>query len=141
MPGHKRTQGKENVEYAAGDAEGFRYAYRTHFSDSFHKIFSKIFEEEADPFVSDIQVKLSLSFSEAVKGCTKDLSFDAFVPCDSCYVPSAFMLPGVFPEASAIPFGEGMVKGLKGQDLGGMDGEHICHRVDTLLHMDMEAYY
>ncbi|KAK7822593.1 chaperone protein dnaj 1 [Quercus suber] len=30
-------------------------------------------------------VKLSLSFSEAVKGCTKDLSFDAFVPCDSCY--------------------------------------------------------
>nr|POE73138.1 chaperone protein dnaj 1, mitochondrial [Quercus suber] len=81
----KRTQGKENVEYAAGDAEGFRYAYRTHFSDSFHKIFSEIFEEEADPFVSDIQVKLSLSFSEAVKGCTKDLSFDAFVPCDSCY--------------------------------------------------------
>ena len=33
-----------------------------------------------------------------------------------------------------------MAKGLKGQDLGGMDGEHICHRVDTLLHMDMEAY-
>lgn len=81
----KRTQGKENVEYAAGDAEGFRYAYRAHFSDSFHKIFSEIFEEEADPFVSDIQVELSLSFSEAVKGCTKDLSFDAFVPCDSCY--------------------------------------------------------
>ena len=37
------------------------------------------------------------------------------------------MLPGVFPEASAIPFGEGMAKGLKGQDLGGMDGKHICH--------------
>ena len=50
------------------------------------------------------------------------------------------MLPGVFPEASAIPLGEGMAKGLKGQDLGGMDGEHICHRVDTLLHMDMDAY-
>ncbi|GMY07009.1 chaperone protein dnaJ 1, mitochondrial isoform X1 [Fagus crenata] len=81
----KRTQGKENVGYDAGDAEGFRYAYRTHFSDSFHKIFSEIFEQETDPFASDIQVELSLSFSEAVKGCTKNLSFDAFVPCDSCY--------------------------------------------------------
>jgi hypothetical protein len=38
----KRTQGKENVGYDAGDAEGFRYAYRTHFSDSFHKIFSEV---------------------------------------------------------------------------------------------------
>lgn len=42
FPIKKRTQGKENVEYAAGDAEGFRYAYRTHFSDSFHKIFSEV---------------------------------------------------------------------------------------------------
>ncbi|WMV10991.1 hypothetical protein MTR67_004376 [Solanum verrucosum] len=29
-------------------------------------------------------VELSLSFSEAAKGCTKHLSFDADVPCDSC---------------------------------------------------------
>lgn len=80
----KRSQGPENVEYAAGDAEGFRYANRTHFSDSFHKVFSEIFEQETDNFASDIQVELSLSFSEATKGCTKNLSFDAFVPCDSC---------------------------------------------------------
>lgn len=38
----KRSQGPENVEYAAGDAEGFRYAYRTHFSDSFYKVFSEV---------------------------------------------------------------------------------------------------
>ncbi|KAG6648790.1 hypothetical protein CIPAW_07G169800 [Carya illinoinensis] len=67
----RRTQGSENVEYAGGGADGFRYAYRTHFSDSFHKIFS--------------EVELSLSFSEAAKGCTKNLSFDAFMPCDFCH--------------------------------------------------------
>ncbi|KAG2698846.1 hypothetical protein I3760_07G167200 [Carya illinoinensis] len=81
----RRTQGSENVEYAGGGADGFRYAYRTHFSDSFHKIFSEIFEHETDHFASDIQVELSLSFSEAAKGCTKNLSFDAFVPCDFCH--------------------------------------------------------
>ncbi|KAG6648801.1 hypothetical protein CIPAW_07G169800 [Carya illinoinensis] len=81
----RRTQGSENVEYAGGGADGFRYAYRTHFSDSFHKIFSEIFEHETDHFASDIQVELSLSFSEAAKGCTKNLSFDAFMPCDFCH--------------------------------------------------------
>lgn len=81
----KHSQGRENVDYAAGNADGFRYAYRTHFSDSFHKIFSEIFEQETDHFASDIQVELSLSFTEAAQGCTKNLSFDAFVPCDSCH--------------------------------------------------------
>ncbi|KAE8702192.1 chaperone protein dnaJ 1 [Hibiscus syriacus] len=41
----------------------------------------------------DIQTELLLSFSEAAKECTKDLCFDAFVPCDSCdgcgYPPNA----------------------------------------------------
>lgn len=32
----------EDVEYAAGDADGFRYTYRTHFSDSFQKAFSEV---------------------------------------------------------------------------------------------------
>ncbi|XP_052201656.1 chaperone protein dnaJ 1, mitochondrial isoform X2 [Diospyros lotus] len=74
----------EDVKYAAYDAEGFRSARRTHFSDSFHKIFSEIFEDEADNFASDLKVELTLSFAEAAKGCTKHLSFDATVPCDSC---------------------------------------------------------
>ncbi|XP_057974122.1 chaperone protein dnaJ 1, mitochondrial isoform X2 [Malania oleifera] len=81
----ERIRGSEKVEYSAGDSEGFRYAYRTHFSESFHKIFSEIFENETENLASDIQVELLLSFSEAAKGCTKHLSFDAFVPCDSCY--------------------------------------------------------
>ncbi|KAK9215963.1 hypothetical protein WN944_007970 [Citrus x changshan-huyou] len=89
----RRSRGSENEKYSAGDAEGFRYAgdaegfryaYQTHFSDSFHKIFSEIFEDETSHFAPDIQVELVLSFAEAAKGCTKHVSFDAFVPCDSC---------------------------------------------------------
>lgn len=80
-----RTRGSENVDYAAGDAEDVRYTYRTHFSDSFHKIFTEIFEDATEKFATDIQVELPLLFSEAAKGCTKQLSFDAFVPCNSCY--------------------------------------------------------
>ncbi|KAL6984049.1 hypothetical protein U1Q18_017424 [Sarracenia purpurea var. burkii] len=74
----------EDVKYTTSDAEGFRHAYRTQFSNSFHKIFTEIFENEDETFATDIQVELSLSFAEAVKGCTKHLSFDASVPCDSC---------------------------------------------------------
>ncbi|XP_022773110.1 chaperone protein dnaJ 1, mitochondrial-like isoform X1 [Durio zibethinus] len=99
-----RARSSEDMEYGANDAEGFRfydasgaqgfkYTYGTNFSDSFCKIFSEIFEDEMDQFAPDIQTKLLLSFSEAAKGCTKDLSFDAFVPCDSCdgrgYPPNA----------------------------------------------------
>ncbi|KAL2504283.1 Chaperone protein dnaJ 1 [Abeliophyllum distichum] len=83
MTGHSRRT--KNSQYAYEDADSFRYAHRTQFSDSFHKIFSEIFNNGADNFAADIQVDLKLSFSEAVKGCTKHFSFDADVPCDSCH--------------------------------------------------------
>ncbi|CAN1188685.1 Chaperone protein dnaJ 1, mitochondrial [Linum perenne] len=70
--------------YGAGNARNFRYSYNTNFSDSFQKIFSEIFEEEINPASSDIQAEIVLSFSEAATGCTKQLSFDAYMPCDSC---------------------------------------------------------
>ncbi|KAG4194090.1 hypothetical protein ERO13_A06G032676v2 [Gossypium hirsutum] len=79
--------------YGASGAKGFRYTYQTNFSDSFSKIFSEIFQDEMDQFAPDIQTEILLSFSEAAKGCTKDLQFDAFVTCDSCdgrgYPPNA----------------------------------------------------
>ncbi|KAK4797213.1 hypothetical protein SAY86_029539 [Trapa natans] len=78
-----RSRSSENVEFD-GDAEAFARAYSTHFSSSFQKIFSEIFEDASDEFASDIQVELSLSLVEAAKGCTKHLSIEAYVPCDSC---------------------------------------------------------
>ncbi|KAL0361779.1 UNVERIFIED_CONTAM: Chaperone protein dnaJ 1, mitochondrial [Sesamum radiatum] len=74
----------ENAEYSSRDWDQFRYAHRANFSDSFHKIFSEIFENESENLAADIEVELSLTFSEAAKGCTKQLSFEADVPCDSC---------------------------------------------------------
>ncbi|KAL1218734.1 Chaperone protein dnaJ 1 [Cardamine amara subsp. amara] len=79
-----RYRSSDYVNNDGGDAERFRRAYQSNFSDSFHKIFSEIFEGQTEQFESDIQVELSLSFSEAAKGCTKRLSFDAYVFCDSC---------------------------------------------------------
>ncbi|ESQ34037.1 hypothetical protein EUTSA_v10007688mg [Eutrema salsugineum] len=79
-----RYRNSDNVNNDGGDAERFRRAYQSNFSDSFHKIFSEIFEDETNQISPDIRVELSLSFSEAAKGCTKRLNFDAYVFCDSC---------------------------------------------------------
>ncbi|KAA3476652.1 chaperone protein dnaJ 1, mitochondrial isoform X2 [Gossypium australe] len=117
-----RAGSSEDMGYGASGAKGFRYTYQTNFSDSFSKIFSEvfcvpsvysclygfgyhdgskmlkldalqIFQDEMDQFAPDIQTEILLSFSEAAKGCTKDLQFDAFVTCDSCdgrgYPPNA----------------------------------------------------
>ncbi|CAA7015725.1 unnamed protein product [Microthlaspi erraticum] len=79
-----RYRNSDDVNNDGGDAERFRRAYQSTFSDSFHKIFSEIFENETNQSSPDIRVELSLSFYEAAKGCTKRLNFDAYVFCDSC---------------------------------------------------------
>ncbi|KAG9450758.1 hypothetical protein H6P81_010723 [Aristolochia fimbriata] len=66
-------------------SRGFGAGHQDPFSDTFYKIFSEIFEDGVtENFAKDIEVELSLSFPEATTGCTKHLSFDADVPCDSC---------------------------------------------------------
>jgi len=37
-----RSRGSKGTEYDHDDAERFRNAYRSHFSDSFHKVFSEV---------------------------------------------------------------------------------------------------
>lgn len=79
----ERAHGASQSQYGPRQPEGFGDAYEDQFSDAFRKIFSEVFEHEAE-FAADIQEKLNLSFSEAALGCTRHLSFDARVPCDSC---------------------------------------------------------
>ncbi|KAK4483934.1 hypothetical protein RD792_011143 [Penstemon davidsonii] len=74
----------KDAGYSSSGGEQFRYARGAHFSDSFHKIFSEIFENENEGMAGDIEVELAVTFSEAARGCTKHLSFSADVPCDSC---------------------------------------------------------
>ncbi|KAH9316038.1 hypothetical protein KI387_024665, partial [Taxus chinensis] len=63
---------------------GFGNGYRDPFADDFHTIFDEFFHSEAERHAADIQVDLQLTFVEAVKGCTKHLSFIAPVRCDKC---------------------------------------------------------
>lgn len=79
------ARASRRTEDSNTDWNRFKHAHGPQFSDSFHKIFSEIFENETDNLSGDIHVELVLSFSEAAKGCTKHLSFDADVPCDSCH--------------------------------------------------------
>ncbi|KAK1263779.1 hypothetical protein QJS04_geneDACA011939 [Acorus gramineus] len=60
----------------ADDDKDFRYSYQETkaYGDPFSASFRQIFSE----------VELSVSFSEAVEGCIKQLAFDAQVPCDLC---------------------------------------------------------
>ncbi|KAL3617848.1 hypothetical protein CASFOL_038169 [Castilleja foliolosa] len=82
----RETSGStKSSEYSNRDWDHMKYAQRTQFSDSFQKIFSEIFEDDTENLAGDIEVELMLTFSEAAKGCTKHLSVDADVPCDSCY--------------------------------------------------------
>lgn len=67
------------------DANDFRSGYQDPFSDTFYKIFSEVFEHDREIYADDLQVTLNLSFAEAAKGCARHVSFNAQVPCDSCY--------------------------------------------------------
>uniref|UniRef100_A0A803MEE5 Chaperone protein dnaJ 1, mitochondrial n=1 Tax=Chenopodium quinoa TaxID=63459 RepID=A0A803MEE5_CHEQI len=62
-----------------------RDAYETLRDTEKRAQYDMIFQDEVENFADDIQVELSLSFSEAAKGCTKQLSFDAYIPCESCH--------------------------------------------------------
>ncbi|XP_052484096.1 vacuolar protein sorting-associated protein 29-like isoform X2 [Gossypium raimondii] len=50
------------------------------------------------------QTEILLSFSEAAKGCTKDLQFDAFVTCDSCGCSQASADCYLWPHTVYVPF-------------------------------------
>ncbi|KAJ0960676.1 hypothetical protein J5N97_001430 [Dioscorea zingiberensis] len=94
------TEGEEKVRYATADAKasvmhmknmllimalGSTTPVEDPFSHTLYKIFSEVFEHEREVFASDMEVELSLTFSEAAKGCRKHVSFRAQVVCDSCY--------------------------------------------------------
>lgn len=87
----KRTQydmgfssGAESVSYGGEDTAKYKNTYNDPFSATFYKVFSEVFESERETYAADLQVELNLSFDEAAKGCTKQVSLKAQVPCDSC---------------------------------------------------------
>lgn len=82
----EQSRHTKNTNYSYRGTGGFRHANgNAEFSSSFQKIFSEIFEEEVDNVTNDVQVELSISFMEAARGCTKHLSFDSNILCDTCH--------------------------------------------------------
>ncbi|PKA50023.1 Chaperone protein dnaJ 1, mitochondrial [Apostasia shenzhenica] len=77
------SRGAESVSYDAYAAE-FQNSSHDPFSSTFYKVFSEVFENDREVYAADIQVELNLSFDEAARGCIKQVSFMAQVPCDSC---------------------------------------------------------
>ncbi|KAK0576616.1 hypothetical protein LWI29_020582 [Acer saccharum] len=122
-----RSRSTENVEYSTGDAEAFRHAYHTNFSDSFQKIFSEIFEDGTDRLAPDVQVELLLSFSEAAKGYGLGYPFDAKTKiCSTCrgigrvtippFTSTCFSCKGsgrMIKESCMSCRGSGVVEGVK----------------------------
>ncbi|XP_028550198.1 chaperone protein dnaJ 1, mitochondrial [Dendrobium catenatum] len=78
------SNGAESVSYGGEDTVKYKNAYHDPFSATFYRVFSEVFESERETYAADIQVDLNLSFDEAAKGCTKQVSLKAQVPCDSC---------------------------------------------------------
>ncbi|WOK94329.1 chaperone protein dnaJ 1, mitochondrial [Canna indica] len=92
----KFSRGSQRIRYSADNTEEFHESYydpftgfnKTNhdpFSGTFYKIFSEVFEHERETHSSNIEVELNLSFAEAAKGCTKQVSFYAQLLCNSCY--------------------------------------------------------
>ncbi|KAJ4955913.1 hypothetical protein NE237_012696 [Protea cynaroides] len=76
------------------------------FSDLFTNFYQRGFGGQ------DVKVSLELSFMEAVQGCTKTLSFQAAVPCNTC--GGAGVPPGTRPETCKPCRGSGMIYMQKG---------------------------
>ncbi|KMZ67711.1 Chaperone protein dnaJ 1, mitochondrial [Zostera marina] len=77
--------GTERMSYGGSSSQRYQTTNQDPFSNSFYHIFSEVFENDRERFAPDIQVAISLSFSEAARGCTKHLSFSAHAMCNSCY--------------------------------------------------------
>ncbi|KAK9100063.1 hypothetical protein Scep_023493 [Stephania cephalantha] len=102
-------------EYATEETVVFTDAPEEQFSDSFRKIFSEIFESEAEEIAGDVQVDLLLSFGEAAKGCKKHLSFDAHVTVPP-FTSTCTICKGVgriIKESCMACKGSGVVQGVK----------------------------
>lgn len=81
--------------------EGFSGFDFNPFTDS--DIFSKIFNREGN---LDVKVALELSFMEAIHGCTKSVSFQTALRCESC--DGTGVPPGTVPEICKACKGSGM---------------------------------
>ncbi|KAL3611419.1 hypothetical protein D5086_002439 [Populus alba] len=73
-------------------------------------IFSNVFRQNVAG--QDVKVSVELSFMEAVQGCTKTITFQTDVPCETC--GGEGVPPGVKPQMCKRCKGRGMISMQKG---------------------------
>ncbi|EXB93785.1 Chaperone protein dnaJ 1 [Morus notabilis] len=102
----KRRQYDEvgHAAFEDNEGNGFPNDFRNPFTDIFNDNIFNMFRQNLGG--SDIKVALELSFMEAVQGCTKTVSFQAEVPCESC--GGSGVPPGTRPESCKRCRGSGM---------------------------------
>lgn len=84
-----------------GFSEGGFHNPFENMNDFFHTIFKQNIGG------NDVKVSVELSFMEAVQGCTKNVTFQTTLPCDSC--GGTGVPPGTRPETCKRCKGSGMV--------------------------------
>ncbi|KAJ0047733.1 hypothetical protein Pint_15272 [Pistacia integerrima] len=102
-------RGSENVDYNTGGAEGFRYAYHTHFSGSFLKIFSeekvdghqKTVSYQESPIMSTYLVAVVIGLFDYVEDHTSD---GMVIPYVLLTILPYFMVLTIFPRLVDLPF-------------------------------------
>ncbi|KAB5520528.1 hypothetical protein DKX38_024847 [Salix brachista] len=86
--------------------------FESPFGDFFRMddIFSNVFRQNVAG--QDVKVSVELSFMEAVQGCTKTITFQTDVPCETC--GGEGVPPGVKPQMCKRCKGKGMISMQKG---------------------------
>ncbi|KAF7139219.1 hypothetical protein RHSIM_Rhsim07G0053700 [Rhododendron simsii] len=84
-------------------------SFHMHVVDQIFPGFRPIFDRDGG---KDVKVAVELSFMEAVQGCSKTLTFQADLPCDTC--GGAGVPPGTRPETCRTCRGSGMINKVTG---------------------------
>ncbi|KAL8138064.1 hypothetical protein V2J09_004065 [Rumex salicifolius] len=99
----EQSKGQGGGAYSGTGFNPFEDMFRTGFEDIFN-----MFRPGAGPSMrgQDAKVLLELSFMEAVQGCTKTISFQTTMPCETC--GGTGVPPGSKPETCKPCKGKGM---------------------------------
>ncbi|KAF4402301.1 hypothetical protein G4B88_003222 [Cannabis sativa] len=102
----KRRQYDEigHAAFEQQEGSGFPNDFRNPFKDIFDDNIFNIFRQNFGG--QDVKVSIELSFMEAVQGCSKTVTFQAAMPCESC--GGSGVPPGTRPESCKRCRGSGM---------------------------------
>ncbi|XP_011625191.1 chaperone protein dnaJ GFA2, mitochondrial [Amborella trichopoda] len=85
---------------------GFGFGFEDIFGGGMNEALKNMFHQKAFGG-QDVKISLEISFMEAVQGCTKTVTFQTAVPCETC--DGTGVPPGTRPETCRACRGSGMI--------------------------------